>query len=182
MFVAETNQRPSVALPVALIVAVSAAAVCFLLWLLYLHHPLDASVARLRFLPALNAVLNGLCTVALLTGFYFIRRRNIPAHRVSMMIAFVFSSLFLVSYITNHALHGETHFPGFGTVKTVYLFDSYQPHHAIGGGAADGADDFLLFSQRPLPAASQDRAVYAAHLALRLRDRGGGARHAAAWR
>ena len=51
MLVAETNQRPSVALPVALIVAVSAAAVCFLLWLLYLHHPLDASAARLS-LPA----------------------------------------------------------------------------------------------------------------------------------
>ena len=94
MVVAETNQRPSVALPVVLIVAVSAAAVCFLLWLIYLHHPLDASVARLRFLPTLNAVLNGLCTVALLTGFYFIRRRNVPAHRVSMMIAFVFSSAF----------------------------------------------------------------------------------------
>ena len=121
MLVAETNRRPSVALPVALIVAVSAAAVCFLLWLLYLHHPLDASAVRFRFLPALNAVLNGLCTVALLTGFYFIRQRNIPAHRVSMMIAFVFSALFLVSYITNHALHGETHFPGFGTVRTVYL-------------------------------------------------------------
>jgi putative membrane protein len=121
MLVAETRQRPSVALPVALIVAVSAAAVCFLLWLLYFHHPLDASVSRLRFLPALNALLNGLCTVALLTGFYFIRRRNIPAHRVSMMIAFVFSTLFLVSYIINHALHGETNFPGFGTVRTVYL-------------------------------------------------------------
>jgi putative membrane protein len=121
MLVAETNRRPSVALPVALIVAVSAAAVCFLLWLLYLHHPLDASAVRFRFLPALNAVLNGLCTVALLTGFYFIRQRNIPAHRVSMIVAFVFSSLFLVSYITNHALHGETHFPGFGTVRTVYL-------------------------------------------------------------
>jgi putative membrane protein len=121
MLVAETNQRPSVALPVALIVAVSAAAVCFLLWLLYLHHPLDASVSRLRFLPALNALLNGLCTVALLAGFYFIRQRNISAHRVSMVIAFVFSSLFLASYITNHALHGETHFPGFGTVRTIYL-------------------------------------------------------------
>ena len=60
-------------------------------------------------------------TVALLAGFYFIRQRNIPAHRVSMVTAFVFSSLFLVSYITNHALHGETHFPGFGTVRTVYL-------------------------------------------------------------
>jgi putative membrane protein len=121
MLVAETNQRPSVALPIALIVAVSAAAVCFLLWLLYFHHPLDASVSRLRFLPAVNALLNGLCTVALLAGFYFIRQRNIPAHRVSMVVAFVFSSLFLVSYITNHALHGETHFPGFGTVRTVYL-------------------------------------------------------------
>ncbi len=122
MVVAETNQRPSVALPVVLIVAVSAAAVCFLLWLIYLHHPLDASVARLRFLPTLNAVLNGLCTVALLTGFYFIRRRNVPAHRVSMMIAFVFSSVFLVSYIVNHALHGDTIFPNVGVVKTIYLW------------------------------------------------------------
>jgi putative membrane protein len=121
VLVAETNQRPSIALPVALIIGVSAAAVCFLLWLLYLHHPLDASVSRLRFLPTLNAVFNGLCTIALLAGFYFIRQRNIPAHRLSMVTAFVFSSLFLVSYITNHAMHGETHFPGFGTVRTVYL-------------------------------------------------------------
>ncbi len=121
MLVAETNQRPSTALPVVLIVAVSAAAVCFLLWLLYLHHPVDAEAEHFRFLPLLNAVLNALCTVALLIGFYFIRGRNIPAHRVSMMIAFVFSSLFLVSYITNHALHGETYFPGSGTVKIFYI-------------------------------------------------------------
>src|ERR1700761_2899818 len=121
MLVAETNPRPSVALPVVLICAVSAAAVCFLLWLLYLHHPLDASAARFRFLPALNAFFNGLCTIALLAGFYFVRQRNIPAHRRSMILAFIFSSLFLVSYITNHALHGETHFPGSGTVKTFYL-------------------------------------------------------------
>lgn len=121
MLVAETHQRPSVALPITLIVAISAAAVCFLFWLIYLHHPLDASVARFRFLPLLNAFLNGLCTVALMAGFYFIRLRKIAAHRASMMLAFVFSSLFLVSYIVNHALHGETHFPGFGTVRTVYL-------------------------------------------------------------
>jgi putative membrane protein len=121
MLVAETRQRPSVALPITLIVAVSAAAVCFLLWLLYLHHPLDAAAQHFRFLPLLNAVLNGLCTIALLAGFYFIRDRKIPAHRLSMMIAFVFSSLFLASYITNHALHGETHFPGSGTARKLYL-------------------------------------------------------------
>jgi putative membrane protein len=122
MFVAETNQRRSVALPVVVIVALSAAAICFLLWLIYLHHPLDASVARLRFLPTLNAVLNGLCTVCLLTGFYFIRQRNVPAHQAAMITAFVFSSLFLVSYILNHALHGDTIFPHVGVVRTVYLW------------------------------------------------------------
>jgi putative membrane protein len=121
MYVAETNQRPSVALPIVLIVAISAAAVCFLLWLVYQHHPVDAAGTHLLFLPALNATLNGLCTIALLVGFYFIRLRRIAAHRTAMITAFVFSSLFLVSYITNHALHGETHFPGSGTVKTVYL-------------------------------------------------------------
>jgi putative membrane protein len=123
MLATETNTKPnpSVALPVVMIVGVSAAAACFLFWLIYLHHPLDASVARFRFLPALNAVLNGLCTVALLAGFYFIRVRRIPAHRAAMMTAFVVSTLFLVSYIVNHALHGETHFPGSGTVRTVYL-------------------------------------------------------------
>lgn len=121
MVVAQAHERPSVALPVVLIVGVSAAAVVFLLWLIYFHHPLDASAHRLPFLPTLNALLNGLCTIALLTGFYFIRRRNVPAHRRSMMVAFVFSSLFLISYIVNHALHGDTIFPNVGMVKTVYL-------------------------------------------------------------
>jgi putative membrane protein len=38
-----------------------------------------------------------------------------------MLLAFGFSSLFLISYIVNHALHGDTHFPGHGTIRTVYL-------------------------------------------------------------
>jgi putative membrane protein len=38
-----------------------------------------------------------------------------------MLSAFGFSSLFLVSYIVNHALHGDTRFPGHGTIRTVYL-------------------------------------------------------------
>ena len=38
-----------------------------------------------------------------------------------MLSAFGFSALFLVSYIVNHALRGDTPFPGVGTVRTVYL-------------------------------------------------------------
>jgi putative membrane protein len=38
-----------------------------------------------------------------------------------MLTAFLFSSLFLVSYIVNHALHGESHYPGHSLVRTIYL-------------------------------------------------------------
>jgi putative membrane protein len=107
--------------PIAAILTVSAAAIAFLLWLIYIHHAPPAFADRLRFLPALNALLNALAAIALITGFAFIARRNIPAHRASMITAFVFSSLFLVSYITNHALHGESHYPGHGAIRAVYL-------------------------------------------------------------
>lgn len=106
---------------VAGIVGVSAAASAFLVWLVYFHRPADASGVHLAFLPALNAVLNLLCTMALLVGFRYIRRREIVAHRNSMFAAFFFSSIFLVSYIANHALHGDAHFHGVGAIRPVYF-------------------------------------------------------------
>jgi putative membrane protein len=103
------------------ILGVSTAAVLFLLWLLYMHHAPAAFVGRYVFLPALNAFLNGLSALALCIGLYFIKHDNVKAHKASMLSAFGFSSLFLISYIVNHALHGDTHFPGHGTIRTVYL-------------------------------------------------------------
>ncbi len=113
----ESNSRSAV----VAILGISLAATAFLLWLLYVHHAPDAYAMKLRFLPALNAFLNGLSATALTIGFVFIRSRRIAAHRASMITAFIFSSLFLVSYIVNHALHGESHYPGSGTVRTIYL-------------------------------------------------------------
>jgi putative membrane protein len=113
----EISPRPAV----GAIVAVSGIAVSFLLWLLYVHHaPVDFA-GRWMFLPALNALLNGMCAIALCVGLYFIKHRNREAHRTSMLLAFAFSSVFLVSYIVNHALHGDTIFPGHGSVRTLYL-------------------------------------------------------------
>jgi putative membrane protein len=103
------------------IVAVSVAASAFLFWLVYFHQAPAAFAHRLSFLPGLNAVFNGCSAIALTIGFSFIRGRKIVQHRNAMMTAFVFSSLFLVSYIANHALHGDQLFAGRGTVRTVYL-------------------------------------------------------------
>src|ERR1700759_1661413 len=93
---------------VAAIIVVSGAAISFLLWLVFVHHASADFAGRWMFLAALNAPLNGLCAVTLCVGFYFIKHRNIAAHRASMVTAFAFSSAFLVSYVANHALHGDT--------------------------------------------------------------------------
>jgi putative membrane protein len=106
---------------VGAIVAVSGLAVSFLLWLVYVHQASADFTGRWMFLPALNALLNGLCAIALCVGLYFIKHHSWKAHRTSMLLAFAFSSVFLISYIVNHALHGDTIFPGHGAVRSLYL-------------------------------------------------------------
>ena len=103
------------------ICAISAGAVAFLLWLIYARQAPVEFASRLTFLPALNALLNGLSATAILSGLFFISRRRIAAHRNAMLVAFCFSSLFLVSYITNHALHGETRYPVGVAHRSLYL-------------------------------------------------------------
>lgn len=107
--------------PIAGIVLLSAAAILFLLWLIYIHHAPRQFANRLLFLPALNAFFNGLSAIALVTGFVFIRRRQIARHRAAMITAFVFSCLFLASYLTSHALHGDILFTGHGAVRGAYF-------------------------------------------------------------
>jgi putative membrane protein len=114
---AGTNPRSVV----GAIIVISGLAISFLLWLVYIHHASADFAGRWMFLPALNALLNGLCAVTLCAGFYFIKHRNIAAHRASMLLAFAFSAAFLVSYVANHALHGDTIFPGNGPVRATYL-------------------------------------------------------------
>jgi putative membrane protein len=113
--------KPGTGAAIAAILVISAAATLFLFWLIYVHPAVDAASARLTFLPALNAVLNGLSATALLIGFTFIRARRIAAHRASMMTAFVFSTLFLVSYILHHAMHGDVRYPAHAAFRGFYL-------------------------------------------------------------
>jgi putative membrane protein len=98
---------------IAGIIVVSALASALICYLVYFHAPSDVTGTQLRSLPFLNAVLNALSTVALVAGFVFIRSRAIGKHRAAMFTAFFFSSIFLVSYLLNFTLHGETHFNRF---------------------------------------------------------------------
>jgi putative membrane protein len=114
---------------IATIIGISAVASLFLAWLVYYHPPVDAAGTHLTFLPALDAILNGLCAIFLLIGFNYIRRREITAHRNSMFGAFIVSSAFLVAYIANHVLHGDILFPTtHPTARFIYLWILLLPH------------------------------------------------------
>lgn len=75
----------------------------------------------LSSLPHLNAFLNSTCTILLLTGYSFIKRRRITAHRNCQIAAVVTSVLFLISYLTYHYYHGDTRFTGQGLVRPFYF-------------------------------------------------------------
>jgi putative membrane protein len=79
------------------------------------------ALLELRDLPALNATLNGLATIFLLAGYGFIRRRQIPAHRVCMIAAVIVSALFLASYLTYHFNHLTVRFTTPGWPKVLYF-------------------------------------------------------------
>jgi len=72
-------------------------------------------------LPALNATLNAIAGLFLLSGYYFIRRRQIARHRASMIGAFATSTLFLMSYLIYHANVGSRPFQGEGPIRIVYF-------------------------------------------------------------
>ena len=72
-------------------------------------------------LPLLNACLNATSAALLSAGWIFIRRKRVTAHKTCMVSALVVSTLFLVSYVTYHALAGSRPFEGQGWIRLVYF-------------------------------------------------------------
>ena len=101
--------------------AVSAAALALLAYLLLLRRGALTTGADVSFLPAVNATLNAVAASLLFSGWVAIRRRRWRVHRFFMVAAFAASSLFLVSYLVYHAVHGDTRYAGRGAMRTVYL-------------------------------------------------------------
>ena len=88
-----------------------------------------------HYLPMLNASLNGLSAIVLITAVYFIKTGKEQIHTRLMKFAFVLGLLFMVSYVTYHAsvpstVFGDINGDGvlqdaekseIGGMRTVYL-------------------------------------------------------------
>lgn len=81
----------------------------------------------LHIFPHLNASLNALSSIFLISGFFMILRKRIAAHRACMLAASSVSALFLVGYLTHHAIRtyyfgiGPTKFTGEGIARPIYF-------------------------------------------------------------
>lgn len=79
-------------------------------------------------LPAVNATLNAISAVFLVTGWFFIRADRKRAHIVCMLSALVASAAFLTCYLIYHALMGSKPFPvEYPTARMIY-FVILVPH------------------------------------------------------
>jgi len=81
----------------------------------------------LQVFPHLNAFLNALSGFCLVCGLFFILRKRIRFHRLCMITACIVSALFLVCYVTYHAIRtyyyglGPTKFTGEGIIRPIYF-------------------------------------------------------------
>lgn len=81
----------------------------------------------LQIFPHLNAAMNGLSSLFLVSGFIFILKTRVREHRFCMLSACIVSAIFLVSYLAHHAIRtyyfglGPTRFTGEGLSRPIYL-------------------------------------------------------------
>jgi putative membrane protein len=104
------------------IAMVSVALLGVLLVVLYGHHAARSAPGWVAVLPGLNAMLNATSACFLVLAYRAVRRRAFAAHAHHMLRALVASSLFLVSYLVYHSIHGDSTFAGHGAVRPVYFF------------------------------------------------------------
>jgi uncharacterized membrane protein YozB (DUF420 family) len=78
--------------------------------------PIDYSI-----FPPLDATLNGVTAVLLAIGHNWIKHGQVAKHRVTMIAAFLTSSLFLACYLYYHVHVGSVHFRGQGWSRPLYF-------------------------------------------------------------
>lgn len=95
---------------VKLTIYIATVAVCALVVVLnqkWIPHP-DVFPSFIYKLPMVNAFLNGTCTILLLFSLWAIKNKNIQLHKKLNLTAFIFSTVFLLCYVTAHYFIPDT--------------------------------------------------------------------------
>ena len=109
---------------IPLIIALSITIPIAVALLMVFPNTLDIESTKYDFssLPFFHAILNGCTSILLITGFVLIKNKKTKAHKISMMTAFVLSSVFLISYVVSKLTNDPVPFGGEGTIRYIYFF------------------------------------------------------------
>ena len=73
-------------------------------------------------LPFFHAILNGSTAILLVIGFVLIKNKRTNQHKITMLSAFILSSVFLVSYVISKLTNAPVPFEGEGIIRYIYFF------------------------------------------------------------
>lgn len=73
-------------------------------------------------LPFFHALLNGSTAIALTIGYLFMSIKSYKWHRNTMILAFLLSAVFLVSYVISKISNAPVPYGGEGAIRYVYFF------------------------------------------------------------
>lgn len=72
--------------------------------------PPTAKPSFIYLLPHIIGGINAACSVLLILSLIFIRKKNIKAHKITNVVTFILSAIFLVFYILFHLYEKDTKF------------------------------------------------------------------------
>jgi putative membrane protein len=75
----------------------------------------------IALMPPFQAIMNTAAIVLLSAGYYFVRTGNRAMHRNCMVVTLAVSTVFLVSYLSYHAMVGYQPFAGQGLIRPFYF-------------------------------------------------------------
>ncbi len=104
--------------------------------LLFMPVKILAGSEWVKFLPHINAAINSLTAILLVSAVIMVKKGNVELHKKLMTSAFILGSLFLISYIIYHAtidspvfgdvngdgLVSEEELEEVGMMRRIYLF------------------------------------------------------------
>lgn len=106
------------------ILAVSMIAVILILATNYIPRSTSGNIAgiSLSVLPFINAVLNGVSFLLLIGAMVMIKKKRVHTHKRFIYGALTSTVLFMITYLTYHAMAGSTSYGGSGLLLYIYYF------------------------------------------------------------
>lgn len=74
------------------------------------------------WLPPFYSTLNAIVAMCLIAALYFIKKKDVTKHKISIFFALGLSILFLLCYVIYHFTTPETKYCGVGTIRYLYFF------------------------------------------------------------